>query len=122
MTVTLPDGSTITGKADENGNIDIKVPSPAAEGDYSVVVKDQAGNESPVSDVTYSDSVAPAAPKDVTVTGNDDGSLNITGRTEPGADVTVTLPDGSTITGKADENGNIDIKVPSPAAEGDYSV
>ncbi|UYF75246.1 Ig-like domain-containing protein [Acinetobacter ursingii] len=122
VTVTLPDGSTITGKADENGNIDIKVPSPAAEGDYSVVVKDQAGNESPVSDVTYSDSVAPAAPKDVTVTGNDDGSLNITGNTEPGADVTVTLPDGSTITGKADENGNIDIKVPSPAAEGDYSV
>ncbi|WP_151834210.1 Ig-like domain-containing protein, partial [Acinetobacter ursingii] len=74
-----------------------------------MVVKDQAGNESPVSDVTYSDSVAPAAPKDVTVTGNDDGSLNITGNTEPGADVTVTLPDGSTITGKADENGNIDI-------------
>ncbi|WP_171500670.1 Ig-like domain-containing protein, partial [Acinetobacter ursingii] len=67
VTVTLPDGSTITGKADENGNIDIKVPRPAAEGDYSVVVKDQAGNESPVSDVTYSDSVAPAAPKDVTV-------------------------------------------------------
>ncbi len=122
VTVTLPDGSTITGKADENGNIDIKVPSPAAEGDYSVVVKDQAGNESPVSDVTYSDSVAPAAPKDVTVTGNDDGSPNITGRTEPGADVTVTLPDGSTITGKADKDGNIDIKVPSPAAEGDYSV
>ncbi|WP_146089546.1 Ig-like domain-containing protein, partial [Acinetobacter ursingii] len=85
VTVTLPDGSTITGKADENGNIDIKVPSPAAEGDYSVVVKDQAGNESPVSDVTYSDSVAPAAP---TANINHAGT-EVTGTAEAGSMVIV---------------------------------
>ena len=129
----LPGGTVIikddTGKllgsgvADSEGNYKITITPAQTNGEnLNVSVQDVSGNISADNNITAADTTPPLLPKDVTVTGNDDGSLNITGNTEPGADVTVTLPDGSTITGKADENGNIDIKVPSPAAEGDYSV
>ncbi|NBH39968.1 LPXTG cell wall anchor domain-containing protein, partial [Enterococcus faecalis] len=55
------------------------------------------------------DNKAPNKPQVDPIT---DGDKIVTGKTEPNADVTVTLPDGSEYHGTADENGNFKINVP----------
>ncbi|WP_338809499.1 Ig-like domain-containing protein [Neisseria leonii] len=72
------------------------------------------------------DKAAPktAAPT-VTVTSTDtDGDGNpdkttISGKTDPDADVTITLPNGDTITTKADKDGNYSVDTPTPLKDGD---
>ncbi|MFP1632831.1 Ig-like domain-containing protein, partial [Zhengella sp. ZM62] len=48
---------------------------------------------------------APLEPTGVTATPNDDGTLSVTGSGEPGSEVTVTFPDGSTGTATVNPDG-----------------
>ncbi|AZD15230.1 Ig-like domain-containing protein [Pseudomonas chlororaphis] len=107
VTVTLPDGSTVTTTISPDGTWSIK-PSPLKPGEQGeVTVTDANGNTSAGTSTGPSDQTAPDAPV-VEQNGTD---LNGTG--EPGGTVTVTLPDGSTVTTQVDQDGKWSFK-PSP--------
>ncbi|RKG42601.1 type I secretion C-terminal target domain-containing protein, partial [Acinetobacter chengduensis] len=141
LTVTAnPDGTaTITGKSepgatvtvkDPNGN-DLKVtvnpdgtfsavaPAPAAEGTYTATAKDAAGNSS-TSTADLDDNVAPVVTVDITP--NADGTATVTGKTEPGATVSVKDPAGNNVPVTVNPDGTYTATVPAPAAEGTYTA
>ena len=111
VTVTLPDGTRVTGTADDNGNYTIELPKTLKGGEeLEVTATDQAGNTSKAAKTTVTDTTAPTEP---TVNGVNSTDKEITGQAEPGSTVTVTFPDGTTATGKADDNGNYTIEIPA---------
>lgn len=102
--VTLPGGETGSGEAGPGGDWEVEFPDvphdPDLEpGDVGVVTNPKPG-EPVVDDVTP----------------NPDGSVTVGGGgANPGDQITVTFPDGSTGTGTADDNG--DWNVVSPGAQ-----
>ncbi|MDW8682728.1 Ig-like domain-containing protein, partial [Streptococcus suis] len=86
----------------------------------------EVGNDGTVT-ITYPDGSVDTIPGTETVTPNTDttapeapvvnapkeGDTTVTGKTEPGATITVTFPDGSTATTTADEDGNYTVDVPA---------
>ena len=116
--VTLPDGSKVSAKADQDGNFSVPV-SGLKEGDtVSVTATDDAGNTSNPTSVTVgkgSDTTAPSAP---VVNPVKAGTTAVTGTAEAGSTVEVTLPDGSKVSAKADQDGNFSVPV-SGLKEGD---
>ncbi|RAV26760.1 hypothetical protein DQE84_01670 [Staphylococcus warneri] len=113
VTVTFPDGTTATGKTDENGNYVIDIPSNEdLKGGETlpVTATDKDGNTSEPATTVVTDTTAPEAP---TVNPVHKGDKTITGKAEPGSTVTITFPDGTTATGKTDENGNYVIDIPA---------
>ena len=116
--VTLPDGSKVSAKADQDGNFSVPV-SGLKEGDtVSVTATDDAGNTSNPTSVTVgkgTDTTAPSAP---VVNPVKAGTTEVTGTAEAGSTVEVTLPDGSKVSAKADQDGNFSVPV-SGLKEGD---
>src|SRR5699024_5093691 len=113
VTVTFPDGTTVTDTADEEGNYTIEIPSNVdlnGGEDIIVTAKDKAGNPSESATTTVTDTTAPEAPTVNEVTSED---KTIRGTAEAGSTVTVMFPDGTTATGTADEEGNYTIEIPS---------
>ncbi|OIS43249.1 Ig-like domain-containing protein, partial [Staphylococcus warneri] len=113
VTVTFPDGTTATGKTDDNGNYVIDIPSNEdLKGGETlpVTATDKDGNTSEPATTVVTDTTAPEAP---TVNPVHKGDKTITGKAEPGSTVTITFPDGTTATGKTDENGNYVIDIPA---------
>ena len=109
--VTLPDGSKVSAKADQDGNFSVPV-SGLKEGDtVSVTATDDAGNTSNPTSVTVgkgTDTTAPSAP---VVNPVKAGATAVTGTAEAGSTVEVTLPDGSKVSAKADQAGNFSVPV-----------
>uniref|UniRef100_UPI003F575447 Ig-like domain-containing protein n=1 Tax=Staphylococcus xylosus TaxID=1288 RepID=UPI003F575447 len=102
VTVTFPDGTTATGTADDEGNYTIEIPSNVnLDGGerIRVVAEDKDGNTSSETTTTVVDTTAPEAPTVNEVTSED---TQIKGTAEPGSEVTVTFPDGTTATGTTD--------------------
>ena len=99
----LPKGTTYTWKE----KVDV---STAGNKKGIVVVTYPDGSKEEV-EVTISveDKKAPNKPQVDPIT---EGDQIVTGKTEPNAEVTVTLPDGSQHHGTADKNGNFTVKVP----------
>ncbi|WP_224446688.1 Rib/alpha-like domain-containing protein, partial [Enterococcus faecium] len=99
----LPKGTTYAWKE----KVDV---STAGNKKGTVVVTYPDGSKEEV-EVTISvvDKKAPNKPQVDPIT---EGDQIVTGKTEPNAEVTVTLPDGSQYHGTADENGNFTVKVP----------
>ncbi|MFQ3727466.1 Ig-like domain-containing protein [Staphylococcus equorum] len=113
ITVKFPDGSTVTGTADDQGNYAIDIPiNVDLVGNEELVVTstDSSGNVSPETKVTVTDVTAPSAPTMSEVTSEDS---QVTGTGEPGSTITVKFPDGSTVTGTADDQGNYAIDIPT---------
>jgi hypothetical protein len=113
---TLPEGSTV------GADGTVAIPNEALEDGSTVAatVADLAGNESsglldPV------DSDAPSAPTLAPVGSTDD---ELTGSADPGSEVTVTFPDGSTASVTADDTGAFTVPVPAGVTltEGDPIV
>ncbi|MBK5417732.1 hypothetical protein [Pseudomonas sp. TH31] len=101
--VTLPGGETGSGEAGEDGDWEVEFPDVPYDpeldpGDVGVITNPKPG-EPVVEDVTP----------------NSDGTVTVGGGANPGDQITVTFPDGSTGTGTADENG--DWTVVSPGAQ-----
>ena len=111
--VTLPDGSTVTGEVDKDGNFTIKVPDgkELKPGDkVTVVEKDKDGHSSTPTEVTVGD--YPNTAHQPTVDPVTAGDKTVHGKGTPGNTVEVTLPDGSVVTGTVDKDGNFTVKVP----------
>ncbi|MDK9846815.1 MULTISPECIES: Ig-like domain-containing protein [Staphylococcus] len=113
ITVKFPDGSVVTGTADDQGNYAVDIPTNVdLVGNEELVVTstDGAGNVSPETRVTVTDATAPAAPAVNEVTSE---STQVTGTGEPGSTITVKFPNGTIVTGRADNQGNYVINIPS---------
>ena len=116
VTITLPDGSTLTTKTDKDGNWAIEAPASQPNGAITVTVTDSSGNTG-TANIDYRDETAPETPS---ITQNDDNGL--AGKAEPGAKVTITDKDsGETTTVTADENGDWSIQ-PNPINKGDNTA
>lgn len=100
--VTLPGGETGSGGADDNGEWEVEFPDVPYDpeldpGDIGVGTSPQPG-EPVVDDVTT----------------NPDGSVTVGGSgANPGDQITVTFPDGTTGKGTADDNGDWSVVSPS---------
>ena len=117
--VTLPNGSTVSAKADQDGSYSVPV-SGLKEGDtLSVTATDDAGNKSTPTSVTVPDTTAPAAP---TVNPVKAGATAVTGTAEAGSTVEVTLPGGQKASAKAGDNGEFSIPVSALNADDQISV
>lgn len=119
VTITLPNGETVTGRTDEDGNFTVTLPEDLelnVGDELSVVVTDEAGNISEPTIVTVEDAtpeeVDTTAPEAPTVEPVTDESTEVVGEAEPNTDVTITLPNGDTITGRTDEDGDFVIALP----------
>ncbi|REI08792.1 YSIRK signal domain/LPXTG anchor domain surface protein, partial [Staphylococcus felis] len=98
-TVTFPDGTTVTGTVDEEGRYKAKIPDTVAlKGGETIKVTltDEAGEKLEETTTTVEDKSAPEAP---TVNPVPSETEVITGTGEAGSAVTVTFPDGTTVTG-----------------------
>ncbi|WHY00450.1 Ig-like domain-containing protein [Neobacillus sp. DY30] len=111
--VTVSIGSEIyTGTADESGNFTIAIPVQSEGTVITVSAKDASDNVSEETRVTVVDKTAPANP---VVTEVNDQSTAVSGTTEAGASVTVSIG-SETYSGTADESGNFTIAIPVQAA------
>ncbi|PTE75594.1 Ig-like domain-containing protein, partial [Staphylococcus gallinarum] len=111
--VELPDGTELTGVADDQGNYTIDLPSNKKfNGGESIKITstDASGNKSDEAIVEVKDTTPPAAPTVSEVTSE---STQVTGTGEPGSTVKVELPDGTELTGVADDQGNYGIDIPA---------
>ncbi|MCD8916504.1 YPDG domain-containing protein, partial [Staphylococcus simulans] len=113
VTVTFPDGSTVTTQVGPDGKWTVDVPANVVlkDGDtVNAVSIDKAGNTSKITTATVKDTVAPDAP---VVNPIEAGAKVITGTAEPGTKVTVTFPDGSTVTTQVGPDGKWTVDVPA---------
>ncbi|RIN52991.1 YSIRK-type signal peptide-containing protein [Staphylococcus simulans] len=113
VTVTFPDGSTVTTKVDKDGNWKVDVPEAVTlkDGDnVKAVITDEAGNVSKETVTPVKDTVAPEAP---VVNVIHAGDKVVTGTAEPGTTVTVTFPNGTVVTVKVGQDGTWSVDVPS---------
>ncbi|MDK9853332.1 Ig-like domain-containing protein, partial [Staphylococcus equorum] len=88
VTVTFPDGTTVTGTTDEEGNYIIDIPENVElEGGEEVTAtsKDNAGNISEEATTTVTDVTAPEAPTVEELTSED---TQVSGTAEPNSEVT----------------------------------
>ncbi|MCU1715767.1 Ig-like domain-containing protein, partial [Pseudomonas sp. 5P_3.1_Bac2] len=116
IVVRLPDGSTLTTVADDNGKWALR-PNPLDNGEQaSVTVTDPAGNISAPTVTGEADIDAPPAPS---VDSNNLAGLTGTG--EAGSTITLTKPDGTTVTTQADADGNWTLQ-PNPLADGEEAT
>jgi hypothetical protein len=106
--------------ADEAGNFTVTIPQQKANTKISVTATDTAKNSSPETIVTVSDNTAPAIP---TVNAVSDKSKEVTGMTEVGAIVTVTIGSAKyTAPSAADSKGNYKVIIPLQKAGVKISV
>ncbi|RKM80458.1 BapA/Bap/LapF family large adhesin [Alteromonas sp. BL110] len=143
-TTDLPAGSTVTlfvtdsagntqtftALVDASGNFSADVPTPLAEGDYSVTATatDSNGNSASVTENNgIVDTVPPVISLDA-LGSNNDSTPTISGSTDlaAGESVTLSITDNTgntqTVTATVDANGNFTVDVPAALAEGDYTV
>lgn len=89
--VTFLDGQKVTVIADEQGDYIVDIPSGSLNngGEVSAKATDKTGNESPKTTKDVADETVPEAPKVDNVPSND---IQIIGKTEPHASVTIQFP------------------------------
>ena len=117
VTVNIPGHDPITGTADDEGNYNIDLPKDLQGGEeLEVTATDKAGNTSEKATTTVADKTAPDAP-----TANDVNSEDkqLTGKAEPGSEVTVDIPGHDPIKGAADQDGNYSIDLPTDLQGGE---
>ncbi|MCD8844663.1 Ig-like domain-containing protein [Staphylococcus gallinarum] len=111
--VELPDGTVLDGIADDQGNYVIDLPTNKKfQGGESIKVTstDASGNKSDEKVIDVKDTTPPVAPTVSEVTSE---STQVTGTGEPGSTVKVELPDGTELTGVADDQGDYTIDLPA---------
>ena len=130
VTDNAGDAQTITATVDANGNFTVDVPSPLAEGPYSVeaTATDEANNSTTAVDNTgIIDTTAPVLSID-TLAPDSDTTPTISGNTDlpEGATVTITVTDNAGVSQTFDAtvqiDGSFSADVPNAMAEGGYTV
>ncbi|WP_330565693.1 Ig-like domain-containing protein [Pseudomonas yamanorum] len=104
VSVKVPSGATLSGQADKDGAYSLTSAANQPSGDVVASAKDLAGNSSTAAKQAYVDQIAPAAPT-LKIANNADGSLVVSGQTEPGSTVSVKVPGGATLSTIADKSG-----------------
>jgi hypothetical protein len=128
-TVTVAVDGEEVGEAvvDGDGNWELPLTEPLAEGERTItaVQTDEAGNTSAADEVTVIVDTEVGLP---VITAPADGSVvtdatpTVTGRAEPGASVEISV-DGDVVgTVTADGDGNFELPLTEPLAEGDHVV
>ena len=120
--VELPDGTELIGVADDQGNYTIDLPANKKfNGGESIKITstDASGNKSDEAVVEVKDTTPPVTPTVSEVTSE---STQVTGTGEPGSTVKVELPDGTELTGVADDQGNYTIDLPNKKFNGGESI
>lgn len=126
ITLTIDGGAPITVTADGSGNWDYTVPTDLADGPHVVraTTEDDAGNTATDLTIFTVDTTPPPltifTPADGSSTNNK--QPNISGTTEPGATVTISIDGGAPVTVQADDNGNWSYTPDTPLAEGSHKV
>ncbi|WP_409308227.1 BapA/Bap/LapF family large adhesin, partial [Pectobacterium sp. B1J-3] len=121
ITVTLPDDTTLTTTAAENGTWSVTLPAVQEAGtQLDVTATDATGNISPsytvtVPDTSIPDTTPPEAPEAVV---SADG-LTVSGDAEPGSTVSVTLPNGTVLITTPDEFGVYSVTLPTALLNGE---
>ncbi|PNP89376.1 hypothetical protein BMT55_12825 [Listeria newyorkensis] len=108
ITLTTPDGDTITKTADATGKAIFTVDPAKINNEFKATQTGANGKASPAATYTVKDSSTPAAP---TVNPIKDTDTKATGKGEPNSDVGVKIGD-NTYTGKTDANGDFSIEIP----------
>ncbi|WP_377893577.1 BapA/Bap/LapF family large adhesin [Alteromonas sp. R78001] len=134
VTLTVVDSAgntqTFAATVQTDGSFAANVPSPLAEGDYTVTAtaQDAAGNQGSDSETGGSvDSTAPMITLDPFGTGNDN-TPTISGSTDldAGSTVTITVTDSvgtvQSFTATVDGNGDFSADVPNPMVDGNFDV
>ena len=120
VTVVLPDGTSKTVKAGATGSYTVVSDGDMPSGSITIRATDAAGNNSPEVMRTYTDLVDKTPPPVPTVadvvTDESSGRVTVSGTAEPGANVTVALPDGTRKTVKAGTTGGYTV-----VSDGDMS-
>ncbi|MFJ3264447.1 Ig-like domain-containing protein, partial [Pseudomonas sp. NPDC086581] len=132
--ITFPKGEVATTTADKNGNWSVTPPQPLENGEnaISVIVTDPAGNSSEpnilpiIVDTSTPPTDAWLSPESESGTlGNGFTNVEtptIEGKTEPGATVEVTFPNGEVATSTADEDGNWSVTPTQPLENGENEI
>lgn len=112
VNVELPDGSELSGLADDQGNYTIDLYDTIFAGNETlrVTATDLASNKSEATIIQVIDATPPEAPKVNQVTSDDN---KVAGTSEENTTVTLTLPDGTELTGQTDDQGNYTIDIPA---------
>ena len=134
VTLTVVDSAgntqTFAATVQTDGSFAANVPSPLAEGDYTVTAtaQDGAGNQGSDSETGGSvDTTAPVITLDPLGTGNDN-TPTISGSTDlaAGSTVTITVTDSAgtvqSFTATVDANGDFSADVPNSMADGNFDV
>ncbi|PTL11437.1 hypothetical protein BUZ15_00005, partial [Staphylococcus gallinarum] len=111
--VELPDGTELTGVADDQGNYGIDIPANKkfrGGEQLKVTSTDPSGNKSDEKVIDVKDTTPPFAPLVFIVSSED---TQISGESEPGSIIKVELPDGSELSGVTDDQGNYVIDLPA---------
>ncbi|WP_240668478.1 Ig-like domain-containing protein, partial [Piscinibacter defluvii] len=131
LVVTDADGvqQTVLATVQPGGTYSVDVPSPLAEGNYAVVATatDAAGNAASANDTGAIDLTAPSITVDAPAL-TSDATPTITGTTNlpAGSTVSLVVTDSNgvaqTLSATVQPGGTYSVEVPSPLAEGNYSV
>jgi len=123
-TVVFPDGSSVDVPVDENGNFGpVTSATPQSNGDIAVSVTDEAGNVSGTTVENFVDTGAPSGPVIDDVAANNDGTISVSGRGEPGATATVVFPDGTQASAPVNSDGTFGpVTSGSPQDSGDVAA
>ncbi|WP_419204401.1 Ig-like domain-containing protein [Bordetella trematum] len=113
VTVTFPDASSKTIKADDEGIFTTTSTGNMPSGTIKVKSRDKAGNESPEITRAYADKTPPAITIATATTDASTGAVTVTGTTEADASVTIRFPDNQSVTVEAAADGSY--RATSPA-------
>ncbi|QTQ07948.1 YSIRK-type signal peptide-containing protein [Macrococcoides canis] len=118
ITVILPDGTTVTAVTNPDGTWSVEVPAIKEGETVSAVATDASGNTSKPDTETAPVSPIVTPPADTTAPVIDVnpvkvGDTVVSGTSEPGSTVIVTLPDGTTVTTVTNPDGTWSLEVPA---------
>ncbi|ARQ07924.1 Rib/alpha-like domain-containing protein [Macrococcoides canis] len=118
ITVILPDGTTVTTVTNPDGTWSVEVPAIKEGETVSAIATDASGNTSKPDTETAPVSPIVTPPADTTAPVIDVnpvkvGDTVVSGTSEPGSTVIVTLPDGTTVTTVTNPDGTWSVEVPA---------
>ncbi|MBC2284358.1 DUF5011 domain-containing protein [Listeria booriae] len=120
--VTLPNGTTAKATVGPDGKWTVNVPAGVN------LAKDQSVVTYQTNGVNDSANVTTKVQQDLSVPGTPDvnsvkeGDKVVTGKGEPNKEITITLPDGSKVTGTTDDKGDFSIAIPEQKEDAVLSV
>jgi hypothetical protein len=120
VVVEFPDGAKQTVIADENGNFTVNSTESQKSGEVIATATAPDGSTG-AGTIDWQDRIAPGTPS-AKLTDNGDGTVTVTGTTEPGSTVTVKYPDGTSDSITADKNGSYTITSSLPKELGEIEV